>query len=154
MSKETDQEKKISNDADIQLIVGENYQPHIPEGIYQATYVKHEKEFYFGNVKLYVWLRICELGVHNGVELYRAYNFANPLRPGMDLYKDILRLEGKRIPKNSKFSLALFKNKVIEVQVRTVKQDRKQTPLPEHMQYSTIDKILRIAAGHSIGGSK
>jgi len=143
---------RFQNDVEVTL----KNEPYllIPPGVYEVGYTGSEKRRYFGATKLYCWFEVVTQGPHFGASLFKAYNWYEKLPMGSDLAKDLLRLYGKRGRKNMKLSLALFRNKIIEVVVRKVTLDRKQVILPEHLQYSVVDKILGIAAGNSRKGNE
>ena len=139
-----------SNDSeDLVFKAKEDSLPLVPEGVYQVSYVKYEKSRYQGGYKLYIKFAICDLGAHLGTKVFKPYNYYEPLLRGCDLLKDFELLYGKRVRKNTRLSVSLFKNKILIVRIRTVKKDRKQTELREHQRYSVIDKIIGIAAGGS-----
>lgn len=119
----------------------------VPEGRYEVSFVRAQKHKQFGGTKLYITFKICSPGPYFGLEIFRAYNFSDRLTRGLDLYKELTLIYGKRLRKNTKLSIELFEGKVLEVSVRTVKQNRKQADLPEHLQYSVIDRIVRVVAG-------
>lgn len=119
----------------------------IPPGRYQVGFVRAEKRRYFGGMKLYITFVIADLGTYNGVHLFKAFNYSEPLRRGTDLYKTLVLLHGRRVSKKTRLSLKLFQDKLFEVEVRTVSLDRNQHPLAEHQKYSVIDRIITIATG-------
>ena len=122
--------------------------PLVPEGRYQVQYVRMEKVRYFGGWKLYVWFRICD-GPYIGTDLYRAFNYSDkPISHATALHKTLVMLHGRRVSKKTRLSpKTLFMNKVLEVDIRTVTQDRNQNVLPQHQQYSVIDAITRVLVG-------
>lgn len=142
-----------TNDNDLEFPVTEDARTLLPDATYEVAFVRQERRPYHGGTKLYVHFQITSLGPHFGKPLVRAYNFYCPPTRGSDLYKDLERLYGRRTSKGMKLSTGLFRNKVLKVQTRTVKKDRKQTALPEHQLYSVVDKILGIVAGSTEAGS-
>jgi len=122
--------------------------PLIPDGRYEVIYVRHEKRRFFSKEKYYVWFKICQPGLYIGVHLFKAFNgYEKPWPRGCELNKVLMLLYGSRVRKNICLNLQLFKNKVLEVTVVTVKKDRRQNDLPMHLQYSKIDAILSVIAG-------
>jgi hypothetical protein len=140
--------KDQEQDDDLVFIAKDEAHPLIPEGSYNVIFHRHNKCRYFGGgFKLYIIFKLSDPGQWQGTKLFRAYNFSEPLSRGTNLYKDFVLLRGVRARKGERFSLNLFKNKILEVEVRTVKEDRNQVALPEHQHYSVIRKILRVAVG-------
>jgi hypothetical protein len=133
---------------DLEFTVKDDPRPTLPPGAYEAVFMRSEKKHFFGQPKLYVHFKIISSGEHEGVELYRAYNFYDPLKRESDLFKELTLLLGRRVPKGYKLSLKLFRGKVLEVLVRTVVQNRRQGRLPDHETYSVIQKIVRVVVGH------
>lgn len=135
------------NSNELTLIVAEDSHPFIPEGRYEVSYAFHHLRWYFGQKKLYVHFVICTPGEHYGVKLFKVYNFYQKLPRGSALKKDLELLSGVRALKNASLKLCLFDGKVLEVSVRTVRQNHKQRELAGYQQYSVIDEIVRIIAG-------
>ena len=50
------------------------YAALIPEGIYQAQYLRCEKGRPYGVQRLFAWFKIVEPVVYSGTELVRFYN--------------------------------------------------------------------------------
>ncbi len=141
---ETQNSKEITN---FECTTAEDAKPIIPEGRYEAQVVSFKKCPFYGKMKLYVGFKIISFGQYAGTIVFKNYNFSEKLPRGCNLYKDLVLLHGSRIRKNTKLPLKLFQNKVLEIFVRTVIHDYKQTEFQEHQQYSVVDRILGIIAG-------
>ena len=120
--------------------------PILPDGIYNAAYVKASRGSYYGP-KLYIHFRIVDEGPCFGVEIFRAYNLYQKLCRASDLYRDLSMIYGSKVQKNTRLSLKLFRGKVFRIRTRTVTQDRKQTRLPEHERYSVVDQVISMETG-------
>jgi len=135
-----------SNNDEVDFHIKEDEPPLIPDGYYNVVYSRHSIGRFYG-LKLYVWFKIADQGEYFEVEVYRAYNLYKPLPRGSDLFKDLAKIKGSRVRKGARLSLSGFKNKVLKVRTRTVKLDRRQDTLPDHLQYSVIDMIVSVEAG-------
>lgn len=131
---------------ELSFVAGADAWPLVPEGTYEVQYVSHCKRPFFKAMKLYVEFQVCA-GDHMGVRLFRAYNLYQPLKRGCDLLRDLELLSGRSARKNARLQIGLFKNRVIEVKVRTVTASRKQVHLAEHQRYSVVDCISRVLTG-------
>lgn len=129
--------------------MADDSKPLIPEGTYSIQYLRHEKRKYHGDDKLYVYFQVVTQGPVFGTQLFKIYNYYSSPPAGSQLFKDLHRLSGKRVKKNSRFSMELFQKDILLALIRTVKKDSNQVPLPEYMQYSVIGLIL----GRETGGT-
>lgn len=121
----------------------------IPDAQYEVVCTRYEKRKFFGAFKLYVWFRIITEGDYQGLQIFRAYNWYERPPRGSDLFKDLGRLYGRPLRKNTRLSLKLFKEKALLVQTRTIRVDRKQNPLPEYQRYSVVDRLIDVVTGGS-----
>ncbi len=142
-------QKKKSKTVELELVPKDNPFPHIPEGEYEAEYVKAEKKPYLGSEnKLYVHYRIID-GKYQGTTLFVVYNFKYTSFPrGSKYYTDWSIANGGLPTRSDKMSPNIFKNKVLLVKVRDVEPKYDDgTPKPEMFHYSVVDRIIRKSAG-------
>ena len=126
--------------------------PKVPEGIYEAVFVRVEQATVFKTSKIFVWVRIITPGPAFGVELFRPYRaHFKPgkqkqlfLKPRSELRLMLCRVTNGDKVRADRVSLAVLKNKVLTVKVRTVTKDYRQRPLNEMDQYSVIEDIISI----------
>ena len=137
-------------DEDLEFDVNNKYVTQkIPEGTYQAVFIRVERAEVFKAEKIFVWVRITEPGPFHGTELYRAYRVHHLpgkskkylLKPRSELRQMLLRLNEVKV-RADRVSLKILKNKVLKVTVRTVKKDYRQRALDECDQYSVVEDIL------------
>ena len=130
--------------------------PKIPEGKYQATYVRHETAFVFKTPKVFVHFKLHG-GEYNGLRLYRAYRVHSlrgkprkggsfKLRHSHELYRQFVMISGCR-ERPDRISLSRLKRCLLTVTVKTVTRDAKQHELPPALQYSVIDRLVGVEAG-------
>ena len=60
-------------DNDIVFQLNDDAPPLIPNGVYEAQYIKHRVSPYMGGKKLYIFFRIIEMGEFQGVEIFKPY---------------------------------------------------------------------------------
>jgi len=140
--------KDLIDKKEFEVEINEEAPPLVKEGTYEAIYVRHKKARYFTGTKLYVYFKIVSPGEHCNVELYRPYTVYDVPKRNSDFVKECELVIGHRLKKKEKASIAVLKNKVLKVKVKTVKSNRKQEPLPPHMCYSKIESILEVLTGH------
>lgn len=142
--------KRIEEQEDFSIELKDDPPAILKEGIYEVIYFKHEaNRRYFSQKKIYIYFKIISTDENNGVEVYRAYNQYDVVKRNSDFIKDCEIILGRRLRKKEKASTAIFKNKVLRVRVRTVKNNRKQERLPDFMQYPVIDAIQGVVAGET-----
>jgi hypothetical protein len=139
-------------DEDLEFDVDNRYStPKIPEGIYQAVFLRAEHAVVFKTPKVFIWVKITDLGPWHGAKLYRAYRVRH--KPGKnkkfvlgsrsELRQMLCRLSDVRV-RADRLSLKILQNKVLRVSVRTVTSDYRQRALDEYDQYSVISDILSL----------
>ena len=124
----------------------------IPEGEYNAVYVKHSTSDGSYGAKVKITFRIVSHGAFFEKEINAWYN---------------LKATGKKVGKQGKIKLSshskltyellnalqirhrvdrlspvLLKGHIAVIRVRTVKTNSRQKKLPEVLQYSTVDEIV------------
>jgi hypothetical protein len=125
--------------------------PLLPEGEYRVIYTGHDLKFMFNTGKLFVKFRVYD-GEFQGSRLYRAYNVkmtgkkSFKLAHSSALYRQFCTLSGRR-ERPDRIAVSRLKHCVIRVSVRTVKQDAKQRPLAENLQYSVINEWIALEVG-------
>ena len=137
--------------------VAESAHPRIPDGDYEAVFVRHETALLLKTGKVFLWFRIVTPGSHFDAEICRPYRcreiIGRPgkggrfkLNRGSDLFKDLARLlDVARRP--DRISLQDLRGSVWIIRTRTVDRDHRQRPIPEAARYSVVSEILHAAAG-------
>ena len=129
----------------------------MPEGEYQATYLRHETAFIFKSPKVFIHFRIHG-GDYDGEKLFRAYRVKElrgkprkgggiKLRHSSELYRQLVRLTPSQKERPDRISLQRLRGCLLRVSVRTVTKDSRQRALPAALQYSVVDEMLAIEAG-------
>ncbi len=135
--------------------------PLVKPGDYQMVYIGRYTAYLHGhNPKLALRFHITDMGECFEVELERWYNCKRligkpgnngrfvPHRHGAFLleYATLFPTDLTRESRLDRISFTPFKSSIVTGTVGTVKQNSKQTKLPEVLQYSTIRKLLRSGA--------
>ena len=130
-----------------------NYQI-LPDGEYETYCYKQELASYIGkNKKLYLHFKVLDLGENIDKEIMKVYNTKLKvtsggrkslcLSPSSDLAYDIFTLFPD-LNRYDRLSGKIFVGKKFLVSTRVVKSDYKQRVKPKQLQYSVIDKILKV----------
>lgn len=123
-----------------------NYE-YVPEGIYQATAIRHEYYPYYDRSKLSLWFQIVD-GPHEGKELFMSFNINKKIFPSSKYYKTrLIASKGLKPRRNDRMSPNIFKNKLFTVKVRTVSKGFKGNILSIEDRYSVIDELIEVSAG-------
>ena len=127
----------------------------INPGEYEITLSRYWKGYLYGkSSKLILVFRIVTEGSYYGQHIYRCYNIKGltkrkeiiPKGWHSNFVREYSRLFG--MPRKLRdIGIRQFKHKVFKCRVRTVKKDFKQRPLPDDMQYSVIDELLKVQTG-------
>ena len=130
-------------------VVGREW-PLVPEGIYQAGYVKHDFECAFGVPRLFVHFKILDMGEYFEKILYRAYRLRSIKSPGRknsaftvgrrsDLVRELALVTNRRA---DRLQPTDFEGMLLNVKVETVTKDYEQRIIPEPLHYSVIREIM------------
>jgi hypothetical protein len=132
--------------------------PLIEAGEYQLAFVSHRTLMLFGKApKVALRFRVVTLGKAHGVMLDRFYNVQKiigaprkgggfqPSRHG-DFLTEYMSLFPLRVKRLDRLTLAPFRNVVITGKVGTVTNNAKQKALPEPLQYSVIQELIKTGA--------
>lgn len=127
----------------------------VPDASYEAVFIGHHTDLPWGkNPVAFLRFKIVSLGEYHGTELYRPYRVKSlvgrpsksggqfKLSPNSLLFKDLCRVAHIKM-KPSRVSLSILRNCVLEVRTRTVRRGWDQKDLPDWLQYSVIDQIVR-----------
>lgn len=131
--------------------------PLVPDGKYSAKLVSFETAIVF-SPKVFLHFEIITPGPYMGERLFRAYRVHQlrgrprkrgqfKLRAGSELYRTICRLYPDQ-KRPDRIALTPLMRLVLQVRTRTVTTDHKQNPLPDNLQYSVVDEIIKVEAGH------
>ncbi|RDH82691.1 MAG: hypothetical protein DIZ80_10450 [endosymbiont of Galathealinum brachiosum] len=137
-------------------IITDEKPPLIKPGVYELAFVEYQTALMFGRAsKLIMKFRIVSLGEHFGVELFRYYNIQNfcgkPGRSGKfkagwksDFAREYASLFEELPNRTDRFSMSLYKEKIIRGRVTTVKQGSRQRKLHNVCQYSVINELMEV----------
>ena len=123
--------------------------PAIPDGEYQAAFIKAEKKILWGGQKAFLWFRIITAGEYFDVKLFLACNVPKKLSISSKYFRAWVVATGRRPDRfeSRQMSPKVFRGKAFRVQVRTVKKDAEQRPLPPALQYSVIQQLIEKVVG-------
>jgi hypothetical protein len=134
----------------MKIVCDDDYKPLIPNGIYEAQCIKHDKKFVLGKTrKVFLNFKIVEPGEHQGKVIFQAFNmpYNGRIKTGSKYYKTWCMVNRWRRPsRNAKMSPRLFLNKIYKVETRTVKPPHNGKEMPEQYWYSIVDAILEVIA--------
>ena len=133
--------------------------PLIKPGVYSLGFLFHETARLYNQPKLILWFTVLSDGEYHGTKLKRFYNVRSLIgkagkngkyRPSgwsSDLIREYAQLFGS-IPDDrlDRFSLNPFKNVIITGEVKTVRLDSKNRGIPACVQYSVIERLIRVDA--------
>jgi len=132
---------------DLSFNVSLDIQPLISEGKYEASFIRAERKKLWGGIKVFLWFRITTPGEPMGEKLYLACNLPQRITNSSKYYRCWVVAAGRKPTRHDRMSTSVFRNKIFEVSVRTVKESSKQRPLNSELQYSVVDEILEVVAG-------
>jgi len=120
--------------------------PAIPDGEYEAMFIKAEKNWMWGEEKLFLWFQITTPGEWVGQKFYAAFNIPpkGKFTASNKFWLWWVFAEGRRPDRFDRMSPTVFKNKVFRVRMRTVLKTAKQTDRTPEQQYSIVDELLSI----------
>ena len=133
--------------------------PLIKPGEYSLGFDHHETQRLWNQAKLILWFTVLSDGDYHGIKLRRFYNVRSLIgkagkngkyRPSgwnSDLIREYAELFGS-IPDDrlDRFSLNPFKKVIITGEVKTVSRDSKKRGIPECVQYSVIERLIKAEA--------
>jgi hypothetical protein len=133
--------------------------PLIPAGDYEAVYVSHETFNQSFGPKVKITFRIVKMGPFYEKLIDGWYNVKDlKSKPGKHrkpilsrhskLTTELLHVLGIK-ERVSRLSPIQLKGKLLEVRVRTVKQNSRQKKYSDIQQYSVVDSILRSLNNYS-----
>jgi len=128
----------------------ENYWPSIPDGIYEAQFIKFETSKSFGiQNKLYLRFRITD-GEYSGEELFMPFNMpegGKKLTLGYKYYKTWMFVNGNPPSRNTKLHPKIFSNKIFKIKTRSVRPKDHDEKMADNFKYSVVDGIVEVLAG-------
>jgi len=126
--------------------------PLIPDGTYEAVYVKHETFHQSFGPKIKITFRITTLGEYYETLLFGWYNAkrlkSKPAKGGAATLSRHSKLAYELIKvidvkeRVSRLSPAQLKSVLLQIKVRTVKTNSKQQELSKVQHYSVVDSII------------
>jgi hypothetical protein len=128
------------------------YATRIPDGQYQAAFVRLEKGFAFGSPRWFGHFKITEHGEFFGLALLRVWNEPRGafLPRSHNLALDFMAVTGTRPPSKGLKPSDFLKGCEVLVETATVRHQtrgRQRVELPEDCWYSKIDRLIRLTAG-------
>lgn len=119
----------------------------IPEGIYQATAIRHEYSEYYGRRKLYLWFQIVN-GSYDGKQLFISFNIEKRIVQSSKYYKArLIASKGHKPKRNDRMSPKVFKGKLFTIKVRTVSKGFNGNIFSPDECYSVVDELIEVSAG-------
>ena len=127
----------------------------VPDGEYTVAYLHHKTWLFKGKYpKVTISFAIQDYGEFHLRQINAYYNArklkGKPSKNGhfsigwkSDLMLDYSTLFGSP-ERNDRISMCRFKNCLIQVRTRVVKRNREQREYPEGMQYSVVDRLLKV----------
>ena len=140
---------------DIEAVAGAVW-PRLADGDYEARLIRYEvtaMRMFRGALRLFARFELVGGSIPPGTQIYGAWPVLSNSKGRMkvkargDLYIMLCRLLGYRV-RPDRISLAPLRACVLKVRTRTVKTNARQRKLPECLQYSVVDDIVEIMAGH------
>jgi hypothetical protein len=144
-----------NSDGDIEFSFDGGVPPVIPEGEYEAAFVRADRKRMYGTgERLFLWFRLITPGQWFGIELYVVCTVAakGKWRPSHKFFQAWILAAGKSPCRNDRMSTKVFRGKVFRVRVRTVTKTAKRDTRTLAQQYSVIDEILAVVAGSGCQG--
>lgn len=141
------QKQNDHSDQDVEFICDAHPPLLIPEGKYEAAFLRAERKWLWGREKFFLWFQILSQGDFHGEELYMACNAPKKAKRGKvatsNKYYQAWVLAAERRPdRYDRISTKEFRGKVFLLKVRTVTKNAKNLSLPPLLQYSVIDDVL------------
>ena len=123
--------------------------PVIPDGEYEAAFIRAETKRMWGQLKIFLWFRIINSGENFDVELFLACQVPQKLTISCKYYRAWVVAAGRRPDRfeAQRMTPNVFRGKAFRVQVRVVKKDAEQRPLPPALHYSIIHKLIEKVIG-------
>jgi hypothetical protein len=132
--------------------------PLLPPKQYEAVFISHATVLYYGNTpKLVLVFRVVSEGKYHGVEL-RAYygvkrlvgkigkngGFATGLKSKF-LREYFTLFPDAPVPKRlDRIAMTPYQGKIFVIKTRTITKGADQLKIPAQLQYSVIDRILKV----------
>jgi hypothetical protein len=118
--------------------------PLIPEGIYKARFIEIQKGQWNGTPKIYLWFQIIEPYEYEGVKIRMLMNAYRKPSNGSNYYKAWVIANGSKPARIDRMSPDIFKGRIFEVFVETVKPKNKAGFYePESLHYSKIACLIK-----------
>ena len=142
------------DDEDDEGVEVEGFKPLLPEGLQlEAKFIGWSTVWMFASPKVIWEFQVVEPGEYFELRFFRAFRVrwigGRPckrgkfrLHSGGEMYQILARLL-KYKTRADRVSLAPLKNMLFRVTLRTVKTNSRQEPIPDHAQYSVIERIER-----------
>lgn len=142
------------HDDDDDVVAVDGFKPLLPEGQwFEARFVGHATAIIFATHKVFWEFQIVEPGDWFEQRLFRAFRVRKVIgRPakqgkfvlaaGGDMYATLVRLLDVK-QRADRITLRPLKHMLFRIKTRTVRTNREHEPIPEHAQYSVVDKIER-----------
>ena len=118
------------NNQDISFHCQSEIPPAIPDGEYQAAFIKAEKKRMWGQQKVFLLFQIITAGEYFNVKLFLACNVPNKLTISSKYYRAWVVAAGRRPARweAQRMTPKVFRGKAFRVQIRVVKRTQNNGP--------------------------
>lgn len=141
----------LNHDMDMELGIVGDVPELVPDGDYQAGFVRAVRGRFKNRKRIFLWFRIVTAGAQHGVELYLVCpcpaNGGKKFGIGSKLFAAAAVALGHFPKRRDRLSTHLFAGKVFLARTRTVTADSDQKLRQPRDHYSVIDQLLRLDAG-------
>jgi len=134
------------NDQDLCFQCKSEIPPAIPDGEYDAIFVKAESNGMWRQQKVYLWFQVISPGQWVGHKFFAACNIPSngKFTASHKFWKWWVRAAGRRPHRGDRMSTQVFRNKVFRVLMRKVLKTAQQRDRTPAQQYSVVDDLLGI----------
>ena len=116
----------------------------ITKGKYEVVFLRVEKGWLYGGMKVYLHFQIVSPGEFHGKECYMACNVKQDGKWGASskFYQAWVLAAGRKPDRFDRMSTKVFRDKVFLAQVRVVTTNARNLVRSHLLQYSVIDDLL------------
>lgn len=142
---------------DLEFLLDGEAPPRIPDGLYQLRFLHWDTAIMFGKAaKIILTFKVIEPGQYFDVVTLPAYYNAKRLvgRPGRHggfkvgwrstFLRDYVRLFHRDAKRLDRMPMSEFEKHIIVGKVKTVTMSSNQEKLPESLQYSVVEELVKV----------
>ena len=120
--------------------------PAIPDGEYDAIFVKPESNDMWRQKKVYLWFQVISPGEWVGHKFFGAFNIPSngKFTASHKFWQWWVLAAGRRPCRVDRMSTSVFRNKVFRVRMRKVLKTAGKKDRSPAQQYSVIDDLLKV----------